>query len=587
MSTVLVRYRIARTGEPVPSGSPPPPDYVPWPHAPITWTRIESDYGPGIVRPRDSLTTRADEHGEGSVWLAPGRYRITLPSRESYDRTVSADLPEIDLSALLAGGGVEPDDPQYPTLAAYVVDQIGVALEDQLDAIDEAVETAGESATTAQAARDAAVSAQAVTEAARDAAIDARDEARIARTGAETAAVGAGLARDQAVVARTDAQDAASEASQSATDAADAAALAGTHRSAAESAAGDAAGSASAAEDARTGAETARTQAQGYATTAGDHATQTGLDAAATAADRLAVSQDRQAIESEQAARLAAIEAAGDTQVGRVEDEGDTQVQRVIDAGDELAITVPDPAPQPDGRVLVTRGGTLAYAPDLAAAVAVAGASPALVTIYETGRRAVGAPVSAYGRQTDSGHTWVAVPGSAGTPLLSYHPDGYLLGDHSPRTTPSPDAIGMSIVDHVLPAQSQYRVGVVMDAGAVPNWTRYLVVAETADGDRLMLGAANYEVSLWAVADGVVTQLASWGTLNQGDIGTAGWTEVSAWVHRTHINYSATGRAVDTYVRGRYLGRVPLPEAFAGSPVRVGLAVPVTTPIVGFWLMRG
>lgn len=172
---ITVLYRIARTGQPVPTDAPAPPDYVPWPHAPITWTRIEGDYGPGIVRPRDSITTRADEHGEGAVYLAPGRYRITLPSRDTRDVTVSPGLGTIDLSALLAGGGVEPDDPQYPTLAAYVVDQIGVALEDQLDAIDEAVETAGESATTAQEARDAAIAAAQAAEAAADLAEERAD----------------------------------------------------------------------------------------------------------------------------------------------------------------------------------------------------------------------------------------------------------------------------------------------------------------------------------------------------------------------------------------------------------------------------
>src|SRR5690606_11452466 len=97
------------------------------------------------------------------------------------------------------------------------------------------------------------------------------------------------------------------------------------------------------------------------------------------------------------------------------------------EARDAVLNLVPDPAPQPDGRVLVTRGGALQYAPDLAAAVAVAGANPSLVTIYETGRRAVTSATSAYGLKTDSGHTWEAVQGTTGiSPTLVYHTNGYL-----------------------------------------------------------------------------------------------------------------------------------------------------------------
>lgn len=221
---------------------------------------------------------------------------------------------------------------------------------------DNADAAAEEARQAAQEARDAAqplTEQKEAAEAARDAAIEAQGLAEDARDAAEGHAQTASTAAGVAAQARTDAQDAAGEASQSAADAADAAALAGTHRSAAESAAGDAAGSASAAETARTGAETARTQAQGYATTAGEHATQTGLDAAATAADRLAVSQDRQAIETEQAARLAAIEDAGDTQVGRVTAEGTAQVALIEGAGQGRLL----PADAPDRSIAQRQGG--------------------------------------------------------------------------------------------------------------------------------------------------------------------------------------------------------------------------------------
>lgn len=576
MSTVLVRYRIARTGQPVPSDTPAPPDYVPWPHAPITWTRTEGDYGPGIVRPRDSITTRADEHGEGAVYLAPGRYRITLPSRESYDRTVSADLPEIDLSALLAGGGVEPDDPQYPTLAAYVVDQIGVALEDQLDAIDEAVETAEESATTAQEARDAAVSAQTVTEAARDAAIEAQGLAEGARDAAEGYATTAGTARDQAVAAQGAAESAASAASSHALAAAGAASAAEGSASSASGSASAAAGSATAAQTAQGHAEDARDAAQGYAEDAQQAAQ-------ATAADRLAVSQDRQAIESEQAARLAAIQTAGDTQVGRVEDEGDTQVQRVIDAGDELAIVVPDPAPQPDGRVLSTWGGDLVYDPTHAIAVALTGANAERVKVYETGQRDVVSNTSAYGRLTDSGHEWIAteIPGRP-APIARYSPSGYMTCEQTPKDNISDGIFAPSLID-VADLSNQRWVEVYARYTSAPNHTRWVVLSWVGPDDYLTVGVLDYRIDVVAVTSGSPALLAQYGSVDTAAPGRNAW-RLRASAEYRHSFISPINRVVVVHLNGQEVLDVPLDAAHAHlvtNGARIGFASSYVTYIYG------
>lgn len=473
---ITVLYRIARTGQPVPTDAPAPPDYVPWPHAPITWTRIEGDYGPGIVRPRDSITTRADKHGEGAVYLAPGRYRITLPSRDTRDVTVSAEPAEIDLSSLLAGG-ITPEDPAYPTLLSL----IETALEDTGDTQTSRVIAEGDT----QVQRVADAGTERIGEV--EVAIEAAGTVQVVRV------EGAGDAQ----VARL--------------------------------------------------------------ATAGD--------------DRIGDVE-------------AAIAAAGDTQVGRVEDEGDTQVQRVIDAGD--ALDVPLPVGQPDGRVLLTRGGALQYAPDLAAAVAVAGANPALVTVYETGRRAVSSNTSAYGLKTDSGHTWEAVQGTAGiSPTLVYHTNGYLYASTGSSGANNFAEAGKSLIAESTHSFHHKRIRVVMDtqtAGS-SNIPRYIVIHYVNDENAVWLETSNYSFTLSIMAGGVVTSLASFGNSNNGDKSNEPIVDLMIRTYSVHGNFASGSRAIEVYQHGHRIIRAGLASTYASvyeAPGKVGIAVRNGTPIFGF-----
>lgn len=115
-----VNFFLTKAGIPLPTDSPPPPEYAPWAGATITFERTEADHAPGVVRLRGPVGARTDGEGRGSVALVPGRYRIVFPTGDTFVRTLAESPDPIDLSTWLAGG-VEPGTPEYETLLEWIL----------------------------------------------------------------------------------------------------------------------------------------------------------------------------------------------------------------------------------------------------------------------------------------------------------------------------------------------------------------------------------------------------------------------------------------------------------------------------------
>lgn len=104
---------------------------VPWKNAVVRFQLENGSYTPSIQFPRYLQVARANELGyvEALLWTneegeIPCEYSCTLPDGDSFVFTVPNGDSDLNLSTLRQND-LEPTDPQYQSILAYIEERIG------------------------------------------------------------------------------------------------------------------------------------------------------------------------------------------------------------------------------------------------------------------------------------------------------------------------------------------------------------------------------------------------------------------------------------------------------------------------------